>query len=311
MNTNKTTVNDLIEESVKFANTIKSSANKAALNTFSQLIAEEVKQNLTESDEPFPTEPDQPSGYDAEGGQKRIEGTGDRVDDKGAGPDIIEGDVPDEGGATMGKEDDAVKADNAKKSIAEMDDLNLDLPGEEGEEGEKDMNMESASLSVESDDNDEDDKKDMKEGDEKDEKKDDKVVKENKMLKKAIATLKTENAQLKKGVVTLRKALQETALINAKMDYVSKVSAQFPTLSANTKKKVFENIDKAKSLAQAKSIYETVTSVIKENLKKTPNKTVSERAKQIVESAQKNKKSVEQNSLNENYNYMTKLAGID
>lgn len=303
MNTNKNTVNDLIEESVKFANTIKSSANKAALNTFSQLIAEEVKQNLTESDEPFPTEPDQPSGYDLEGGQKRIEGTGDSVEDKGAGPDIIEGDAPDEGGATMGKEDDPVKADNAHDTIAEMDDLNLDLPGEEGEEGEKDMNMEGTELSVE---NEEEDEKD-----EKDEKKDDKVVKENKMLRKAIATLKTENAKLKKGVVTLSKALQETALINAKMDYVSKVSAQFPTLSANTKKKVFENIDKAKSLAQAKSIYETVTSVIKENLKKNKGVIISERTKQIVETAQKNKRTVENNSLNENYNYMTKLAGIE
>lgn len=306
MNTKNKTANDLIEESVRFANQIKSSANKAALNTFSALIAEDVKQNLTESEESFPTQPDQPSGYDQEGGQKRIEGTGDRVDDKGAGPDIIEGDVSDESGATMGKDDDSVTADNAHDTIAEMDDLNLDMPGDEGDEGEegqKDMNMEGAELSVEQEDEEKDEKKK--------EKKDDEIVKEVKSLRKAVASLKTENANLKKGVITLRKALQETALINAKMDYVSKVNASFPTLSANTKKKVFENIDKATSLAQAKSIYETVTSVIKENLKKNPNKGVGERAKQIVESAQKNKKNVEQNSLNENYNRMTVLAGME
>ena len=200
MNTKVKTTKDLIEESVDFANQIRNSAQKSALNTFSALIAEDVRQNLTESEEPFPSGPDQPGGYDADGSQKRIDGNGDRVDDKGNGPDIIEGDTPDEGSATMGKEDDSVKADFANKTIAEMDDLNLDLPGEEGEEGkEKDMNMEGTELSVENDDNDEDDKKDVKEGDEKDKEKEKEMVKENKALRAQNAKLKVEVTNLKKG----------------------------------------------------------------------------------------------------------------
>lgn len=315
MNAKVKTTNDLIEESVNFANQIKTSAQKSALNTFSALIAEDVRQNLTESDEPFPTTPDQPSGYDAEGSQKRIDGAGDRVDDKGNGPDIIEGDTPDEGGATVGKEDDSVKADNANKTIAEMDDLNLDLPGEEGEEGaEKDMNMEGAELSVETADEDADDKKkdkkNMKEGEEKDEEKE-KIVKENKILKSQNAKLKVEVSNLKKGFNYLKGKLEETALINTKMDYIAKINSKFPTLSVATKKKVYENIDKAKTLAQAKNIFETVSSVIADNLKKKSTGP-SDRAKQIVESANKAKKdAIDGNSLNENYNYMQRLAGLD
>lgn len=305
---------DLVNESVEFASRLKKSAENSALATFSNLIAEDVKLSLTESLEPFGTQPDHPSGYDMDGGQKRIEGSGESLEDKGDGPDIIEGDAPDEGGATMSTKKDAVKADNAMKSIAEMDDLNLDLPGGEGGEGEedgKDMNMEGSEMSVESDDEDADDKKDIKEGDEKKDDEKEKFVKENKVLKQQLAKLKTENAKLQKGLSFVKARLEETALINQKMDAMSKIFSNFPAITPANKRKIAESINKATSFVQVKTIFDTVVPVLKEHYSKKPADQVSTRAKQIVESAKKNQDSMLNEGTKENYSRFQKLAGLD
>lgn len=307
------TATDLVNESVEFASRLKKSAENSALATFSNLIAEDVKLSLTESLEPFGTQPDHPSGYDMDGGQKRIEGSGESLEDKGDGPDIIEGDSPDEGGATMSTKKDAVKADNAMKSIAEMDDLNLDLPGGEGgeEEDKQDMNMESSELSVENDDEDADDKKDIKEGEDKKDDEKEKFVKENKVLKQQLAKLKTENAKLQKGLSFVKARLEETALINQKMDAMSKIFSNFPSITPSNKRKIAESINKATSFTQVKTIFDTVVPVLKEHYSKKPADAVSTRAKQIVESAKKNQDNLLNEGTKENYSRFQKLAGLD
>lgn len=303
---------DLVNESVEFASRLKKSAENSALATFSNLIAEDVKLSLTESLEPFGSQPDHPAGYDMDGGQKRIEGSGESFEDKGDGPDIIEGDSPDESGATMSTKQDAVKADNAMKSIAEMDDLNLDLPGGEGGEDGQDMNMEGSELSVESDDEDADDKKkDVKEGEEEKEIEKEKFVKENKILKQQLAKLKTENAKLQKGLSFVKARLEETALINQKMDAMSKIFSNFPAITPANKRKIAESINKATSFVQVKTIFDTVVPVLKEHYSKKPADQVSTRAKQIVESAKKNQDNMLNEGTKENYSRFQKLAGLD
>lgn len=295
------TVDDVINESVNFAQRLKSSAEKSVLETFSNLVAEDVKLSLSESLEPFPTKPDYPGDYDQDGGQKRIDGAGDSLEDKGDGPDIIEGDEPDESGATMSTEKDPVTAKNAHDSIAEMDDLNLDLPGDDEMGGdEKDMNMES-DLSVEN-----------KDEEDKDEKKDDKVVKENASLKKVIAQLKVENAKLKKGINLITRKLEETALINTKMASMNRIFTSYPSLSIGNKKKIAESIDKAKDINQIKVIVETVNAVMKnQKSKKSDLDGSTTRAKQIVEAAKKNKQEIITEGTKENFNRFQQLAGID
>ena len=301
MNQPKTST-DLINESVEFVKKLKQSAHQSAMSSFANLVKEELTKDINESMEPFSTEPDQPSNYDMEGGQKRIDGPGDAIEDKGEGEDIIEGDTPDESGATMSKVDGKVTAKNAHDTIAEMDDLDLDLKGDDDEE---DMNMD---MKVETED---EDKKKKEKVDETEDAEKEKMVKENNSLKKMIATLKTENAKLKKGLSVITKHLDETALINSKMTYVNKINSDFPNLSVSTKKKVYENIQKSKNMNEAKMVFETMVAVLKEKYKASANTNVTTRSKQIVEAARKNNENLMNEGINSQFNRMEKLAGLE
>ncbi len=97
-------------------------------------------------------------------------------------------------------------------------------------------------------------------------------IKESAMNKR-IATLVTENLTLKKTNETLRKAVAETQLFNAKLYYANKLINK-PSLALESKRKIVEKLDTAKSVQEVKNIFESIEyaiGVVSES-KKSPAK---------------------------------------
>lgn len=80
-------------------------------------------------------------------------------------------------------------------------------------------------------------------------------VKESKVLRKKITDLVKENVMLKKANKKLRESVDEIRLFNQKIMYTNKLINK-EGLSNATKKKIVEKMDSAKSLSEAKNIFE-------------------------------------------------------
>lgn len=294
----------LAEQSVDIAQKLKSTAESTALAVFTNLMKEDLTKTLTESIDASSNGKDQPAGYDIDGGQKRISDVGDSFEDLGDGPALIEGDEPD------GDEAPAPAAGG------DEEDLDMNMPGAQKEN----PFAKKPEMATEGEEEDTDDEEEIKTEGETEpksaEKEGDKEIaalkKENIQYKRIVATLKKENADLSKSLSFINKSLKETSLINSKMAYIQKILAKYPTLKYANTRKVVESIDSAKSHEQAKIIYETAVSAIDSVLaKKAENNNTTSRAKQIVESANKNKSVVINEGSNEIYSRFAALAGLN
>src|ERR1035441_609726 len=224
---------NLIEESVKTASAMKSEAKKAALKVFTDVVLKEDIQNILK-EEGLNLGPDQPSGYDQDGKQKRVSGVGDSLEDKGDGPAIIEGDDPPDGKIKLeGDPLSNVNLDGKEKNEPNSDDdddLNLDLESVFAEDDEKEKeDKKKKDESVE--DKEKEDKEKKNEGvedKEKEKKAEDKEKETMKneaiQLKKTIAKLKTENLQLTKTLQLINNKMNEANLINTKMGYIQGIT---------------------------------------------------------------------------------------
>ncbi len=308
-------MNKIIEESLDAVKKLKASAKNAAFESLkNDLLKEEVANELNEGkNDGVSTGNDQPSGFDKEGaGQKRIQGVGDSLESEGDGPAIIEGDEPDSD-AEMKLEDDEEEkkekedmdeAEDEKKKDKEPDDdeddLDLDLNAvvAEMEDGEKEAEKKEKEAKNEAED--EKEKKDKEE---------DELKKENIQLRKENAKLKVENANYSKALKLTTAKMNEATLVNQKMAYISDIFGKYPSLKVENKKKIMNKFDNAKTLKEAKNVYQIYTEALKD-FKSTSKSTKLTEAKKIVEAANKNtNKNTE--LINENYNHFAKLAGIE
>jgi len=313
-------MNKVIEESFDAVKRMKASAKNAAFESLkNDLLKEDILSDLNEGkNDGVSTGNDQPSGFDKEGsGQKRIQGVGDSLENEGDGPAIIEGDEPDSD-AEMKLEDDSEEEKKDKEDMDEAedeegkekkkdkesdddeDDLDLDLNAvvAEMEDGEKEAEKKDKEAKNEAED--EEEKKD---------KEDDKVKKENLQLKKENAKLKVENTNLSKALKFATTKINEATLVNQKMAYISDIFGKYPSLKVENKKRIMNKFDNAKTLKEAKNVYQIYTEALKE-FKSTNKSTKLTEAKKIFNAANKNtNKSAE--LIQENYDQFAKLAGIE
>ena len=151
-------VKNLIEESVTLVSEIKKAATQKAMESFTNLILKSDAAELLS--EELNLEPNQPSGYDQDGKQKRLSGVGDSLEDKGDGPAIIEGDEPDADAKLK------LEADKTKKKNEHDMQPGEQMPGQEdpkkkfgkGDDDELDLDLNSV-FAEDKDCDDKDDKK--------------------------------------------------------------------------------------------------------------------------------------------------------
>jgi len=115
------------------------------------------------------------------------------------------------------------------------------------------------------------------------------------------------NRSADKTVEMLRAKLAETNLINAKLVYTNKL-LQNEVLSTRQKAQVIEQLDSAKTLSEAKSVYENLAKAIAKN-----SKTVNENAsRKVIGSASRTTRPASTPTLNEGVeaDRWARLAGI-
>jgi hypothetical protein len=295
---------DIITESVQMASKIKNAANAAALQTVTALLKEDLEKiKLNENDE-FNSQPDYPGDYDQDGGQKRVAGPGDSLEDEGKGPAIIEDENPEDGNIKLeGEDEEDEKKDKKKEEAVTEGDMNTD---DDEKDLDLDLKKEDVNENEFSEADEEDDKKKKEEAVTEGE-----LKTENAKLRKQIASLKTENAKVNKALKFVYSKLQETALINQRIAFSNDIFTKYPQLTTESKRNILDSFDRAKTADQIKTVYETTVNVIKTkvgNKKKSPMVT---EAQKIAEAAQKNKTKVNDNNLNETYNHFANLAGLN
>ena len=305
-------VKNLIEESVTMVSEMKKAANQKAMESFTNLILKsDAAQLLSEE---LNLEPNQPSGYDQDGKQKRLSGVGDSLEDKGDGPAIIEGDEP-EADAKLKlektkKENEMPGMDkpemDPKKKFGKGDDDELDLDlnsvfAEDSKEKEKEDKKKNESA--------EDEKKEDKKKDEAVEDKEKKELKnENSSLKSQVAKLQKENRQLVQTLEIVNTRMNESTLITAKLGYIQEITGKYPQLKSETKHKIVAQFDKARTAKEAKFVFENISTMLAEKLTVAKSDKPT-KAQQIVESI-KNESKKNVDYVNESYKSMQVFAGI-
>jgi len=303
--------NKVIEESLEAVKRMKQSAKNAAYEALkNDLLKEDILADLNEGkNDGVSTGGDQPSGFDKEGsGQKRIVGVGDSLESEGDGPAIIEGDEPD-ADAEMKLEDDT--EDEKKDDMDEAEDE--EKKDKESDDDEDDLDLDLNTVVAEMEDDEEKEKEEkkpaVKESEEEEKKVDDKVKKENVNLKKENAKLKLENSNLSKALKLTTQKANEATLVNQKMTYISDIFSKYPALKVENKRKIMNKFDNAKTLREAKDVYQIYVEALRE-FKSTNKSNKLTEARKIVNAANKN---MSKNSelIQENYNEFAKMAGIE
>ena len=127
-----------------------------------------------------------------------------------------------------------------------------------------------------------------------------------------IANLAKENVVLKKANRVLSKAVNEMKLFNSKLFYANKLlQKEGLKLSNKQKKSIVEKLDKAKSLSEAKNLYEayeTTLGSLSENVKET--KRTPSLSEVMVDAPKVNGKAVNLRESAFSADRMKELAGI-
>lgn len=132
------------------------------------------------------------------------------------------------------------------------------------------------------------------------------LKKTQKSLQESLSQTRKENKQLKSLLNSAKQKINETHLMNAKLTYKNKV-LQDVSLNERQRKQIAESISGAKSVEEAKTIYETVSSVVGQVRKNRP--------KSLREAVNRNAstpfaRSKEDNRSNPAFERMKVLAGI-
>jgi hypothetical protein len=198
---------------------------------------------------------------------------------------------------------DAIKAamgDSGMDSDEDMETIDLDMDSED--EMDIDLDMDS-----------EEEDKDSKKKPKKDDKKDDKKDKMDERRRyKGIPKMEEgyDEKELEEAINTiniLRSQLNEVNLLNAKLIYVNKIF-KANNLNESQKVKVVNSFDKAKTLNEAKNIYEVLKDTVKTSSKlKTPLRESKQFASNIIGNTSARKPILESNDV---ITRMQKLAGI-
>lgn len=296
----------LMQEAIEDAKLLKETAKKAAMDTlkesFEPTVNKMVMSKLIESDDEDLTEVD-----DMEL---------DEVEDD----EVIENDDLDENEDELEESDDAeldeiireLEGDNVEESDDELDEIDININGDDdldlniSPEDEEESNDDQESEEVDDDElestldeilaefdlNEDDEWEDLGEDD------DVSTVTENKQLRKSINSLKAQVKSLTKElnesktiIKTQKEAINEVALLNTKLLYMTKISNKF-NLTTEAKGSVLQSLDRCSTIREAKLTYATIVENFQNvnstvNLNK-PKKSASESIKVIKESKDNN-----------------------
>lgn len=138
------------------------------------------------------------------------------------------------------------------------------------------------------------------------------IKKENKSLKTAGQEVLQNNKELRSAVDNLREKVEMTNISNAKLLYINQTLGN-ASLNERQKEKIVENISRADSVQEAKTIYETLQSTVgtqaKEPLPQSLSEAVSRRSSSLLISASQRK--VESTNIHSPFfERMQTLAGI-
>jgi hypothetical protein len=133
-----------------------------------------------------------------------------------------------------------------------------------------------------------------------------KSMKKPMMKKKEDEEAKKEMKEAINVINTLRRELNETNLLNAKLLYVNKIF-KAKNLSESQKLSVIASFDKANTPKEAKMVYESLSSTLTSTTKKTPLKESLGFASKAAGVAPKKQNIVESNDV---ISRMQKLANI-
>lgn len=86
-------------------------------------------------------------------------------------------------------------------------------------------------------------------------------------IKAENANLKKENKQIKEGLESLKKSLTEAAVLNINLGQVVKLLVN-ETTTKDEKKAILNRFSNVKTIKEGKELYETITSELKESIKK-------------------------------------------
>lgn len=130
---------------------------------------------------------------------------------------------------------------------------------------------------------------------------------ENRKLKVENKKLKQERNEALRAVTTLKKALNEVNLLNAKLMFTTKALRQFE-LSEGQKNRILNSFDRANSVREVKLVYTTIV----ESFNKKPIKKMQEGiASKIIKQVNPKQKSLNENTNKiANFNRLQELAGI-
>jgi hypothetical protein len=179
-------------------------------------------------------------------------------------------------------------------------DMSMDMGGEEITAGEEEeINLEELLAELDALDEDYSEEKELEEAKKK-------SMKKPMMKKKEDEEAKKEMKEAINVINTLRRELNETNLLNAKLLYVNKIF-KAKNLSESQKLSVIASFDKANTPKEAKMVYESLSSTLTSTTKKAPLKESLGFASKAAGIAPKKQNIVESNDV---ISRMQKLANI-
>lgn len=129
-------------------------------------------------------------------------------------------------------------------------------------------------------------------------------------LRKMVSRLKSENRDALRAISTLKSAMNEVNLLNAKLMFSSKVMQRFD-LTEGQQVKILEAFDRANSIREARLIYETISTNYQGQRKVA--RAATKPVRTVNESASRPIRTVKRTALNEQYEFANRwqvLAGL-
>lgn len=244
---------NILEDAIKESNLLREAAISNAKNILVDSVKDSLKEAVERQLEEAVEEHSEPDGDECapDDSGNVTEGLDMDEDEEGGELDL---DIDEEGGDDEGDEDmsDGLNGDDLSEAIAEaletISEVENPKMGDQGDMVDHDHPSDGFHDGLVS--------KEVDWEDQEPEAKKDYTVKESqKSLHKKVTDLVKENVLLKRANKKLRETVDEIKLFNAKMLFANKL-IQKEGLSGETKKKIVKKMDSAKTVVEAKSIYE-------------------------------------------------------
>jgi hypothetical protein len=286
----------LIKEAIADANAVQTVAEERAKEMLIKEFSPKIKSMLASviNEEGVSVGSDQPGGYNPETDQDAIGAdtstSAEDINKKGAGPDnlaeedeldvpaeeepVVEGEEEEEGEEKLDEfgegEDEVPPAPPAAPGMGDDDEV-LEIVDDEIP-GEGDEEMPAAPPAMEEVPPVEDDEMTP-----------DQVME---VLRKRNIRLNKENKVLREAVDTLSRKFKKIDLFNAKLAYAFKLMTQ-PGLTRDTKKQIAETFDAARSVREAKLIYNTLKNALSSKINAPKKPLVNKNVKSVISESTK------------------------